>query len=272
LLCKGATPLRSGIYPPQLSSTTLNRVEKYVFIIETTMNLAFYTCYYGSSNGNSSFRVPALPSTTYHCYYFTNNADIFVQLKSTEWIAVFDDKPVSEDLTISATQAKHIKSCPHKYSELKDYDYLFYFDNKLSLKVGRIEYLIQYCFQQENFALVTTEHQTISCKKKKRDYVSIWDEFKAAMPQPRYSIQRDKILDYIKTQSENGLSLTAKDHYKTGLLLRNMKHEKINKLNETWYSHIEECGIDCQLSMFFVRQLFQEFVYMTPMELIQKWR
>jgi hypothetical protein len=234
------------------------------------MNLAFYTCYYGSSNGNPSFVVSSPPSTTLYCYYFTNNVDILAKLKDSGYIAVFDDKPVSDDLTVSATQAKHIKSCPHKYSELKDYDYLFYYDNKIRLRVGRIEHVIRSCFQQENFAFVITEHQTISCKKKKREHVSVWDEFKAAMPQRRYSIQRDKILKYIQTQSEKGLSLTAKDHYKTGLILRNMKHEKINDINETWYSHIEECGIDCQLSLFFVRQLFQEFIYMTPVELIHK--
>ena len=37
-----------------------------------------------------------------------------------------------------------------------------------------------------------------------------------------------------------------------------MKHDKINELNNTWYQHIEECGIQDQISFFFVKQLFND--------------
>jgi hypothetical protein len=39
-------------------------------------------------------------------------------------------------------------------------------------------------------------------------------------------------------------------------VIRNMKHKKINKINETWYQHIQECCIQDQISFFFV--LFNE--------------
>jgi hypothetical protein len=40
-----------------------------------------------------------------------------------------------------------------------------------------------------------------------------------------------------------------------------MKHEKIIKINITWYQHIEECGIQCQISFYFVKQLFNDYIY-----------
>ena len=40
-----------------------------------------------------------------------------------------------------------------------------------------------------------------------------------------------------------------------------MKHEKINLINETWYAHIQECGIQDQISFFFVKQLFDAYIF-----------
>jgi hypothetical protein len=44
-------------------------------------------------------------------------------------------------------------------------------------------------------------------------------------------------------------------------VIRNMKHEKIQKINNTWYNHIQECGIQDQISFFFVKQLFEGCIY-----------
>ena len=32
------------------------------------------------------------------------------------------------------------------------------------------------------------------------------------------------------------------------------------ELNNTWYKHIQECGIQCQISFFFVKQLFPDII------------
>ena len=34
------------------------------------LNLAFYTCFYGSIN-NVAFKIPEIPSLKYKCYYYT---------------------------------------------------------------------------------------------------------------------------------------------------------------------------------------------------------
>jgi hypothetical protein len=39
-----------------------------------------------------------------------------------------------------------------------------------------------------------------------------------------------------------------------------MKHPEINKIGETWLNHIQMCGIQDQISFFFVKQLFSDYI------------
>ena len=39
-----------------------------------------------------------------------------------------------------------------------------------------------------------------------------------------------------------------------------MKHPDIIKINESWYSHIQECGMQCQISFFFAKQPYQDVI------------
>ena len=94
-------------------------------------NLAFYTYFYGSNN-NSAFNIPPIPSLKYKCYYYTNNNTIFELLKNTNWIGIYDDKPTTDDVIESCMIGKHIKTMPHEYTELKDYDFLCFLDSKLA--------------------------------------------------------------------------------------------------------------------------------------------
>jgi hypothetical protein len=70
------------------------------------------------------------------------------------------------------------------------------------------------------------------------------------MKQDRYLLQSDKYIKYIHTQINNGLNEITEHHCACGLLIRNMKHYKMNELNNTWYYHIQECGIQDQISFF----------------------
>jgi hypothetical protein len=216
------------------------------------LNLAFYTCFYGSVN-NIAFKIPAVPSTKYKCYYYTNNYKMLETLKYTKWIGIFHDVPTNEDLIKSAMASKYVKACPHEFKELKDYSYLCYLDSKLEINVHLIETIILDYFIHDNYALLLPEHWFI-----RHD---VWNEFNEAMRQPRYKLQAEKYKTYITTQISNGLSRTTRHHCCTGLLIRNMKHPKIKDINSTWYQHIQECGIECQISFFFVKQLFHECVY-----------
>jgi hypothetical protein len=221
--------------------------------VKKNIKLAFYTYFYGSDN-NNAFIIPQIPSVKYKCYYYTNNKNILEKLKNTLWISIYDDKITNDDIIESNMIGKNIKSLPHKYKELKDYDYLCFLDNKLN-KVNEefIEEFINKYFIKQNYALLLRQHWFIKN--------NIWDEYNESMKQYRYTLESEKYLNYINKQIKNGLKYITKNHCACGLLIRNMKHPKINEINETWYQHIQECGIQDQISFFFVKQYFNNYIY-----------
>jgi hypothetical protein len=218
------------------------------------MKLAFYTCFYGSSS-NEAFSVPPLPSAKYDCFYFTNNHTIMERLRHTRWIGVYEpDKKMTEDVLESCMIGKHVKVLPHLYTELNNYDYTCFLDSKLA-KVNEtfVEDLIQRFFVEDGYALLLRRHWFVGN--------NVWEEFHESMLQSRYRNKSDEYLKYIERQLANGFSETTAFHCACGFLIRNMRHTAINDLNETWYKHIEECGIQDQISFFFAKQMFECFIH-----------
>jgi hypothetical protein len=74
--------------------------------------------------------------------------------------------------------------------------------------------------------------------------------------QKRYLDQRGMMIGYITSQLMAGLKVQTDRHFTTNCVLCDMRHPEIAALNETWYQHIQACGIECQVSFFFVAQLF----------------
>jgi hypothetical protein len=149
---------------------------------------------------------------------------------------------------------KHVKTMPHEYKELKEYDFLCFLDSKSS-KVNEIfiENSIQKYFIEKEYALLIREHWFI--------HNNVWNEYNESMKQHRYRLESEKYTQYIRNQIKNGLSETTPNHCAGGFLIRNMKHKHMQKINLTWYTHIQECGIQDQISFFFVKQLFQDCIY-----------
>jgi len=217
------------------------------------LNLAFYTCFYGSNN-NTSFCIPSLPSFKYNCYYFTNNKTMLEYLKDTKWIGIYDNKPTNDDLIESCMVGKNIKVLPQNYNELKDYDYLCFLDSKVNnINELFIEKIIIEYFVKQNYALLLREHWFI--------HNNVWNEYNESMNQERYKFESEKYKNYIQKQINNGFDEVTEHHCACGILIRNMKHKIINEINETWYKHIHDCGIQDQISFFFVKQLFNNYIY-----------
>ena len=220
----------------------------------TDLNLAFYTYFYGSDN-NPAFMIPDIPSSSkYNFFYYTNNQTMFAQLKNTKWIGIFHNKPTNDDHIESCMVGKHIKSMPHEYNELKDYDYLCFFDSKsYEINIKLVENHINRFFINKNYALLLREHSFINSY--------IWNEYEESMKQYRYTLESEKYKKYILNQIDNGFDDITEYHYTCSLLLRNMKHKKMIEINNTWYDHIQECGIQDQISFFFVKQLYEDFIH-----------
>ena len=215
-------------------------------------NLSFYTYFYGS-NKNPAFRVPELPSLKYKCYYYTNNNTMIELLKGTGWIGIYDEKPITDDVIQSCMTGKHIKTMSHEYSELKDYDYLCFLDSKAG-KVNEqfVEDFIHKYFIEQNYALLLRKHWFIN---------NLLNEYNESMKQQRYRLESEKYKNYVRTQVNSGLSTLTRQHCACGFLIKNMKHEKMIEINTEWFKHIQECGIQDQISFFFVKQLFDDFIY-----------
>ena len=232
-----------GEKPPETNTST----PKY--------NLAFYTCFYGANN-NAAYKIPNVPSKQYDCYYFSNNRDLLNQLENTSWIAVYDEtnKPVTEDAIQSCMFGKDVKVRPEVYSQIASYDYLVFLDSKLGqVSEAFIENMIDSVFINKNYAFALRKHTFI------KD--SVWNEYDESMKQERYVTQKDQYLSYIHQQLEDGLSAETSVHCQCSLLIRNMKHPKITEIDDTWYHHIQKCGIQDQISFFFVKQLFENDIY-----------
>ena len=217
-------------------------------------NLAFYTYFYGSNN-NPAFRIPEIPSLKYKCYYFTNNSTMIENLKGTNWIGIYDEKPTTDDIIESCMVGKHIKTIPNEYTDLKEYDYLCFLDSKLE-KVNEefVENFITKYFIEQNYALLLRKHWFIN---------DLQTEYNLSMKQERYRLESEKYKNYITNQVNAGLRVLTpqQKHCACGFLIRNMKHEKMIEINTTWFKHIQECGIQDQISFFFVKQLFYDYIY-----------
>ena len=207
--------------------------------------LAYYTVFCGARN-NAAFNIPPVPSESNDCYYYTNNPELFESLKSTKWIPRRLDIQVSDDEIESCMAAKHIKACPHMYEDLKKYKYTCFQDSKLRVIDSLCKELIQKNMPQ--YSMILRQHLFLQ--------PNIYNEFNESMKQPRYVKQKTQYEAYIQKQLQAGLSETTPQHIQCGYIVRDMTSPIIKRINETWYEHIQECGIQDQISFFFVKQLF----------------
>lgn len=217
-----------------------------------SLNLAFYTYFYGSDK-NDAFKIPTIPSLTYKCFYYTNNLKLLFLLQKTKWIPIYDNKPTNDDLIESNMLGKYIKSCPHMFPHLKDYDYLCYLDSKLEhVSENFVEDYIHKYFINDNYALMLRNHTFLK--------PNILEEYNVSMQQKRYRLQSEQYKKYINTQLQSGLKSITSYHCQCGFIIRNMKHPEVNNIGETWFKHIQYCGIQDQISFFFVKQLFSDYI------------
>jgi hypothetical protein len=218
---------------------------EHVFYIKKKYNLAYYTAYIGN-NLNEACKIPPIPSDIYDCYYYTNNPLIYEKLKKTSWIPRFVEMEMTDDSTKSNFLFKSFKTCPHNYEDLIKYDYLIYMDSKL----GKINEDVIFNIlnnEMNNYDMILREHPFIQNK--------VLDEFHESMKQQRYFVQKEQIENYINKQLGLGLKDTISEHAACGFVIRKM-NENTKKIGEEWLKHIQECGIQDQISFFFVRQLF----------------
>ena len=213
--------------------------------------IVFYTCFFGDNN-NSANKINNAPSLYYDCYYFTNNKENIKLLKHTNWIPIFINIPIKKTLNENAMDSKELKACPHHFAILNNYEYSCYFDSKLNVNSYKIEKLINAVYQNNNYLYIVSIHPFVKS--------NIWQEYIESQYQERYRLEKDNYVKYIVKQLNSGLKEDSDFHYQTGLIIRKSS-SKTNEINELWYKHIKECGIECQISFFFIQQIYKKYIY-----------
>ncbi len=226
--------------------------------------LAIYSTFCGSSN-NIAWVIERL-SGMYPCFMYSNNAEYLQKAAAQGWtpILLTQYTPPSHDVVVSATQAKYAKSRPELLPELQGFDYLFYLDSKVYVDETRIAGYVQAMTERDS-PIAIRAHPFLSAK--------VWDEYNLAMKLPRYAEQKDMAQAYITWRLSDpafraeGPSL---GHYWTSAILRNMRHGDICRINEMWASDIAKCGIECQVSFFFVAQTIPNLLVL-PQDLYKNY-
>ena len=207
-------------------------------------NTAIYSCYYGPDSEKTFLQKEY---EGFDCYFVTNNKSVADQAHKKKWTVIFDNLEISDSKSVNAFNSKKVKCMPHIYSELKKYKYLIYVDDK---KVFDPNLLLKYGLKSLN------NDGSLSLRLHPSNYTNIWCEFGMALLQERYRINKSIMYDYIN----NMLSLGYKEYgdiYWTSLIIRDMSHYDTFKINELWYKEVVKCGIECQISFFFIAQNFK---------------
>jgi hypothetical protein len=210
-------------------------------------NLAVYSTYCGTLQ-NLTFC--ARRYDHYPAYFITNNREVLPVAQANGWIPLFlDGMEPSDDPIVSATQAKLAKAMPHRFEVLSQYDFLFYTDDKYKLQETILPGLA---------ASMRANRSPMAMKLHPWLKPNVLLEYTESLGQKRYFDQRGMMIAYISSQLMAGLKVQTDRHFTTNCILRDMRHPDIAAINETWYQHIQACGIECQVSFFFVAQLFPQ--------------
>lgn len=220
--------------------------------MKMALDIAFYTCYFGSDNAWSN-QVHAPPSKEHPCYYFTNNNKTLEVAREKGWIAVWEPIPVENDEIRDCQNTKLLRCCPHLFEPLNKHAYLCYLDSKLWVTdLPRILSL----------ASTLTDDKPLVLSRHPTEYTSAWDEFNEAMKQARYISHRGQYETYIETMLRLGFQDLPLRHC-CGFRIQK-QGPLTQRIGETWYTHIGRCGIEDQISWQFVVQQFPDAVVEIP--------
>ena len=110
----------------------------------------------------------------------------------------------------------------------------------------------------------------LSKHDRSNEFTSVWDEFNLAMIYDKYRLEEDRNMAYITKQLENGFSEKIDVHFCSTVTVKK-KCDKMIEFDELWYSHIQECGIECQISLSFIQQKYIDYICVLESKNIWKY-
>ena len=86
------------------------------------------------------------------------------------------------------------------------------------------------------------------------------EEFRESMHQERYRRQRDRYKAYMWAEENAGFPSSGHRHFTCCFLMYSLRHADCAPIQNMWMEHIERCGIQDQISMYYVAQRFPKSI------------
>ena len=188
--------------------------------------VAFYTCIFG---GFDRLKEPVYKS-------ILDEADLFI-VTDNENIKSSTYQIIKQQIIYGSPRmaARYVKTHPEEY--ITGYDWVFFHDGSFQLNLESVEPLIE---EVKNYDLMAFKHHKRNC---------IYQEARECA---RYMIDDiSKIKAQIKEYKKEGYP-KGNGLFETGFLYRNLKNNKITKLNKEWWDEILRFSNRDQISLPFL--------------------
>lgn len=210
------------------------------------LDIVFYTVFIGTDS-NVANQVNSGPSHTFDCYFFSNNRKTLEKAKRAGWSIVYVDITPEDDVIDSNMKAKYFKVLPHKLDVINKYQWSVFVDSK---RYVNTDIILEECINTtKSFNIVP--HTFI----KTSPYLD--REISESLKQDRYMLQKDRIMKYVNTYKT---SYEPSIYFGCSIILRRTNDPINIKICEEWYKHIQECGIQDQISFYFITLMYQEHI------------
>lgn len=176
-------------------------------------------------------------------------------LESYGWRVLRLPGSAESDAVNSTMRAKLLKIPQDRWPALAPYDFVVWFDDKFRLNVTGVYDVI--ARWPKNAAAAFHRHPS-RCTDTFPD-CSVLEEVEDTL-QHRYKRQHGQMKRYIATQERVGLRSTGRPLYQAGFIIYNRKHPATRALQAKWLEHIRIAGVNDQVSLFFIAQLFARHI------------
>lgn len=169
-------------------------------------------------------------------------------------------EPIKDEIG-SCLKAKSLRTRPYLYAPLRNYRYLVFADSKIAGEIHDETTLKILASMPSEAAIVHRRHFLFADGAP----VSVWSELDLSMEQERYRTQANQMRSYIKQKVAAGYNSTKNiPHLMGGYIIRDMKNPVVRDIGQDWFQNILSCGIQDQISLFFVHQDYLPFIHTIP--------
>jgi hypothetical protein len=220
----------------------------------TSLNVAFVTGYVGKGTVTN---IPTVPSPG-HSFFLSNQAEILNTAARKGWnpVVIRESEAELSDYIHTTMAGKKMKLFPQSFVP-DSYSFVVWCDNKFDINaMGTHTSLTHW---DPNTAVQFHQHPEYCCGAD----LELKRSIDAITGQERYRREQHRYENYIAEEQKKGFAVHGERHFQGGFIIYNLKHRATKAFQDTWLRHIQRCGIQDQISLYFVVQQFPEPVIST---------